>query len=107
MASSRNYVKGRESLNDGIAVNMLWLRLVKGKVVLSLRSGGGDMGNADIKHLGSLICFFTHFVFKLSEVICNQWLSPDDVCSHMWCNCETCIYVFYKEYISPYHVTRV
>ena len=41
MASSRNYVKGRENLNDGITVNMLGLRLVVGNVVLSLRPGGG------------------------------------------------------------------
>ena len=31
MASSRNYVKGRENLNDVITVNMLELRLVLGK----------------------------------------------------------------------------
>ena len=37
-----NYVKGREYLSDGITVNMLELRLLMGKVVLSLRSGGGD-----------------------------------------------------------------
>ena len=42
MASSRNYVKGRECLSDWITANMLGLRLVMGKVVLSLRSGGGD-----------------------------------------------------------------
>ena len=37
MVSSRNYVKGRENLNDGITVNMLGLRLVVGNVVLTLR----------------------------------------------------------------------
>ena len=37
-----NSVKGRENLNDGITVYMLWLRLVVGNVVLSLRPGGGD-----------------------------------------------------------------
>ena len=42
MVSSRNYVKRREHLNDGITVNMLGLRLMMGKIVLSLRSGGGD-----------------------------------------------------------------
>ena len=42
MASSRNYIKGRENLNDGIIVNMLGLRLVVGNVVLSLRPGGRD-----------------------------------------------------------------
>ena len=42
MASSRNYVKGMENLNDEITVNMLVLRLVVGNVVLSLRPGGGD-----------------------------------------------------------------
>ena len=31
-----------EYLNDGITVNKLGLQLVMGKVVLSLRSGGGD-----------------------------------------------------------------
>ena len=37
------YVKGRaECLSDGIIVNMLELRLLMGKVVLSVRSGGGD-----------------------------------------------------------------
>ena len=40
MASSRNYVKGRENLNYGITVNMLGLRSVVGNVVLSLRPGG-------------------------------------------------------------------
>ena len=35
-------VKGREYLSDGITVNMLELRLLMGKEVLSLRSGGGD-----------------------------------------------------------------
>ena len=39
VASSMNYVKGREYLSDGITVNMLELRLLMGKVVLSLRSG--------------------------------------------------------------------
>ena len=43
MASSRDWVKGRENLSDGIAVNMLGLRLVMGNVVLSLVSGGGDI----------------------------------------------------------------
>ena len=42
MASSRNWIKGRENLNDGIAVYMLGLRLLVGNVVLSLRPGGGD-----------------------------------------------------------------
>ena len=42
MASSRNLVKGRENLNDGITVNMLGLQLVMGNIVLSLRPGGGD-----------------------------------------------------------------
>ena len=42
MASSRNYVKVREYLSDGMIVNMLRLWLVMGKVVLSLWSGGGD-----------------------------------------------------------------
>ena len=37
-----NHVKGREYLSDGITVSMLELRLLMGKVVLSLRSGGGD-----------------------------------------------------------------
>ena len=37
VASSRNYVKGRENFNDGITVNMLGLRLVVGNVVLSMR----------------------------------------------------------------------
>ena len=37
-----NYVKGREHLSDGITVNMLELRLLLGKVVLSFRSGGGE-----------------------------------------------------------------
>ena len=32
----------RENLNDGIAVNMLGVRLVVGNVVLSLRPGGCD-----------------------------------------------------------------
>ena len=32
----------RETLNGGITVNMLGLRLVVGNVVLSLRPGGGD-----------------------------------------------------------------
>ena len=40
MASSRNL--GRKTLNDGITVYMLGLRLVVGNVVLSLRPGGGD-----------------------------------------------------------------
>ena len=35
-------VMGRETLNNGITVNMLGLRLVMGNIVLSLRSGGGD-----------------------------------------------------------------
>ena len=39
MASSRNKVKGKENLNDGITVSMLGLRLVMVSVVLSLRSG--------------------------------------------------------------------
>ena len=42
MASSKNYVKGRENLSTGIIVNILGLRLVVGNVVLSLRPGGGD-----------------------------------------------------------------
>ena len=44
VASSSNKVKGRENLNDEITVYiyMLGLRLVVGKVVLSLRPGGGD-----------------------------------------------------------------
>ena len=42
MASSRNYHKGREYLNDGITANMLELWLVMSKVVLSLRSDGDD-----------------------------------------------------------------
>ena len=42
MASSRNYVKGMENLNDEITVNMLGLRLDVGNVVLSMRPGGGD-----------------------------------------------------------------
>ena len=42
MASSRNLVKGREKLNDGITLNMFGLRLVVGNVVLSLLPGGGD-----------------------------------------------------------------
>ena len=40
MASSRNYVKGRDNLNDEITVNMLGLRLVVGKIVLTLHPGG-------------------------------------------------------------------
>ena len=42
VASSMNYVKGREYLSDGITVNILELRFLMGKVVLSMRSGGGD-----------------------------------------------------------------
>ena len=42
MASSRNYVQGRENFNDVITVYRLGLRLVVGNVVLSLRPGGGD-----------------------------------------------------------------
>ena len=42
MASSKNHVKEREYLSDGITLNILELRLLMGKVVLSLRSGGGD-----------------------------------------------------------------
>ena len=42
MASSKNYVKGRENLNAGITVNMLGLRLLVGNVILSLRPDGGD-----------------------------------------------------------------
>ena len=42
MASSRNKVKGRDNLSDGITVYMLGLMLVVGSVVLSLQSGGGD-----------------------------------------------------------------
>ena len=37
-----NYVKEREYLSDGIIVNMLQLRLLMGKVVLSLRTAGAD-----------------------------------------------------------------
>ena len=42
MASSRNYVKERENLNDGITVYMLGLQWVVGNVVLSVWPGGGD-----------------------------------------------------------------
>ena len=37
-----NHIKGREYLSDGITVNMLELRLLMGKIILSLWSGGGD-----------------------------------------------------------------
>ena len=39
----------RENLNDGITVDILGLRLVMGNVVLSLRSGGGDILTLGIK----------------------------------------------------------
>ena len=42
MASSRNKVKGRENLNDGITVNTLGMWFVVGNVVLLLRPGGSD-----------------------------------------------------------------
>ena len=44
MASSRNWVKGRKNLSDGIIVYtcLLGLRSVVGNVVQSLRFGGGD-----------------------------------------------------------------
>ena len=35
-----------------------------------------------IKHTGSFICFVSPFVFKLSGVIWNQWLSLGDVYNH-------------------------
>ena len=61
------------------------------------------MEMAGIKHRG----FVTPFVFNLSKCTWNHWLSSDDMYSHMWCHSEKCKYVFYKEYVSPYHLTRV
>ena len=62
-----------------------------------------------MKHLGYFICFVTPFVFKHSEVTWNHWLSSDDVCSYKWYHreFEAYAYVFYKDYVSPYHVTGV
>ena len=65
------------------------------------------MESIGIKHKVSFICLVTPFMFKLSRVTWNQWLSLDDVYSHKWCPSETFEYMFYKEYASPYHVTRV
>ena len=65
------------------------------------------MEMAGIKHRGSFVCFVTTFVFKLSGITWNHCLSSGDVCSHTWCHNETYAYVFYKKYVSPYHVTRV
>ena len=60
-----------------------------------------------IKRTGSFICFVCPFMFQLSRVTRNHWLSLDDVYSHKLCRGETCVYMFYKERVSPYHVTRV
>ena len=65
------------------------------------------MDKFDIKHTGSFICFVSPFMFKLSIVTWNHWLSLDDVYGRKWCPSETCVYMFYKEYVSPYHVTKV
>ena len=78
MRSSRNYVKGREYLSDGITVNMLGLRLVMGKVVLSLRSGGGDtltrglnevrrkINGGTLRNTYSGCLYFSHFYKKIT-----------------------------------------
>ena len=55
--------------------------------------------------------FFLHlfchpFLFKLSRVTCNHWLSLDDVYSHKWCPSETFVYKFYNECVSPSHVKK-
>ena len=64
------------------------------------------MENSGIKHRGAFICFVARFVYKHSGVTWNL-ASSDDVCSHKRCHSETYAYVFYKEHVSPYHVTRV
>ena len=61
------------------------------------------MANFGIKHTGSFICFVCPSMFQLSRVTRNYWLSLDDVYSHKLCPGETCAYMFYKEYVSPYH----
>ena len=60
-----------------------------------------------IKRTGSFICFVCPSMFQLSRVTRNHWLSLDDVYSHKLCRGETCVYMIYKERVSPYHVTRV
>ena len=47
------------------------------------------------------------YMFKLSSVTWNHWLSLDDVYSRKWCPSETCVYMFYKEYVALDHVSRL
>ena len=50
------------------------------------------MANFGIKRTGSVICFVCPFMFQLSRVTRNDWLSLDDVYSHTLCPGETCVY---------------
>ena len=55
------------------------------------------MENFGIKHtVVSFICLVTPFIFKLSKVTWNQWVSLDDVYSHKWCPSETLVNVLRK-----------
>ena len=65
------------------------------------------MENSGIKHTDSFICFVTPFLFDISRVTWNYWLSLDDVYSHKWCPSDTFEHKFYNECVPPYHVTRV
>ena len=64
------------------------------------------MQNVGSKHAGFFICFVSPFMFKLSGVTWNHWLSLNDGCSHKWYPSEN-VYMLWKENVSPYHVTRV